>query len=715
MDMHYYLKQTGIQNNNFFLVLYDAGLAGVDPRDPNLSVDLKRRITRECIINYWYFLREVVRIPVQGGSVGSGARYGLHRGNLAMNFLFVLNYNQFVELPRQHGKTVGALCRYLWCYNFGTSNSEIMFIHKDHGGSKGNLKELKEIRDALPDYLQMSSATATDGKKLKVPNTIVAMQHPLNNNKIITFPSARSKDAADKLGRGCTMPMQYYDEFAFMTYNQYAYTAAIPAYSRASQNAKANRAPYGILITTTPGDLTTEQGTYAYTLRNASTPWNEMYYDFTYEQLEELRESNTNSSFFLVSYTYQQLGSGESYFKKMVVDLARDWPRIRREVMLEWSKTATNCPFKQEDLDTIKQFCREPIRTLLFGRAMQYQFLIYKDLDLRYPPIVGVDVAGALYQDSSAITVVDSMTTEVTATLNCNYMPSDDLADVIYTLVTKYMSNAIINVERNGGFGVSVLQRLCKTSVKKNLYYEIKDKVIEESFNGVRAQKKTARVRVFGTDSTKEVRARLIEILYDRVAYHKDKFIAKILHDEMESMEVKKTGKVEHTQGGHDDQVFSYLMALYVWYDGQNLMENFGLRKNTIKTDEDVEIESSYLEDSDEYERVDLDSNIIDNEEVQNQLQFIEQSSKCKLGLDFEQEMHDEEMSQFTILLDSNRDVRAAYEKKYNIEPSENMAINGHQFITLPDSIFTDGFDDDEELAYHLKKNGNLFDQFNNL
>ena len=53
-------------------------------------------------------------------------------------------------------------------------------------------------------------------------------------------------------------------------------------------------------------------------------------------------------------------------------------------------------------------------------------------------------------QDSSAITVIDSKTTRVGATLNCNYMPSDDLAQVLYELVTNYLPNAIINIERNG-------------------------------------------------------------------------------------------------------------------------------------------------------------------------------------------------------------------------------------------------------------------------
>ena len=708
IDMHYFLKRTDRTNNDFFLALFDTGLAGIDPRDPNLHPALKQRVLRECIVNYWYFLREICRIPVQGGSVSGGKRYQLNRGNLAMNFLFTLNYNMFVELPRQFGKTTAGLVRYLWVYNFGSTNSEIMFIHKDHNGSKGNLKDLKEIRDALPTYLQMSSATAIDGTKLRVPNTVVSMTHPLNNNKITTFASARSRDAADKLGRGCTMPLQYYDEFAFMLYNQYAYTAAIPAYSTASENAKSNHAPYGILITTTPGDLTTEQGQYAYSLRNNATPWNEMYYDYSYEKLEELRLANTKSSFFMIRYTYQQLGKGMEYFNKMCTDLGNDWDKIRREILLEWAKTASNCPFRKEDLDIIAQYCRDPIRTILFGSAGQYQFNVYRDLDPRFPPIIGVDVAGAMYMDSSAITVVDSATTEVTATFNCNFIPSDDLADLIYMLVKQYMPNAVVNVELNGGFGRAVVERLVKTSVKKNLYFEIKEKVIEEAFNGYRVNKNKQLVRIFGTTSTREVRARLIEILYDRVNYHKDKFIAKILHDEMEAMEVKKSGKVEHSDTSHDDQVFSYLMALYVWYDGKNLMENFSVQRNTIMTDENVEIVENNMEEDGKREQIDLEQS--DLEEVvpgiNESLEFVKNSTKIKLGYMFNNELYTQEQDQFDYLLATNKAAKAAYDEKYHNEPNDTAV----GLIRLPDSIFLDD-DSIEDDSF----NGNLFSHFTKL
>lgn len=53
IDMHNYLIAKGIQNNDFFLALFDAGLAGVNPRDPNLPTYMKGRILQECRINYW--------------------------------------------------------------------------------------------------------------------------------------------------------------------------------------------------------------------------------------------------------------------------------------------------------------------------------------------------------------------------------------------------------------------------------------------------------------------------------------------------------------------------------------------------------------------------------------------------------------------------------------------------------------------------------------
>ena len=69
------------------------------------------------------------------------------------------------------------------------------------------------------------------------------VSNPLNSNKITTAPSARNKVAANSLGRGCTIPFIYFDEYAFIPYNYIIYQSAIPAYSTASKNAISNNSP----------------------------------------------------------------------------------------------------------------------------------------------------------------------------------------------------------------------------------------------------------------------------------------------------------------------------------------------------------------------------------------------------------------------------------------------------------------------------------------
>jgi len=46
--------------------------------------------------------------------------------------------------------------------------------------------------------------------------------------------------------------MIWFDEFAFLSYNEITYKAAKPALNKACELAEQNNSPYGILITTTP-------------------------------------------------------------------------------------------------------------------------------------------------------------------------------------------------------------------------------------------------------------------------------------------------------------------------------------------------------------------------------------------------------------------------------------------------------------------------------
>lgn len=193
------LQKQGIKKNKFFLKLYDKSLAKVDPFDENLDLVTQAKIHAECKRNYWYFIRECVRIPVPGGK----KRYEIHKGNCALSWCLLNNINTIELLPRQHGKTICAVVFYLWLYLFATTNSEMAFLNKKYDDSKLNLRRLKEIRECLPVYLQMIDP-------INETNNITRVESENTGNKIVAKPTATDEAGADNLGRGCTQPCQWY-------------------------------------------------------------------------------------------------------------------------------------------------------------------------------------------------------------------------------------------------------------------------------------------------------------------------------------------------------------------------------------------------------------------------------------------------------------------------------------------------------------------------
>lgn len=686
LEVHQYLLDSGIENNRFMLVLLDPDLARIDPHDPALSAAMKTKVLKECLYNPWYFFREVVRIPDSGQA--NGVKFELSRGNLALIFCLALNLNTFLEMPRQTGKTISSLCWYLYLFNFGTANAEISFLNKKLDDSKLNLQRIREIRDLLPSYLKMDQAFAPDGSRIKGKNNVETLQHPVNNNRIRTVASARNKVAAASLMRGRTTPIIYIDEYGFIQYNTIIYTNMVPAFNTAANNAKRNGTPYGMLVTTTPGMLTTDEGIEAFNMKESATPFSERWYDLTREQIFDIINSNNNSNFVYIRYTYQQLGKSEEWFRNLCINMRKDWDSIRREVLLEWSNSTENSPFRAEDLDTIKGLLRQPINTVLL--LNKYELKIYEKINMKYPPIMGVDVSGGYQRDSSAITIVDSYSTRVTAELNSNFISTPELALIIYNIVSQWMPNAVVNIERNGGFGSSVIARLLQTSIKKNLFYTIKDKVVEERVLGSAIHRRTQKTKVYGSDSTKAEREKLMEILRDRVEYHKDKIISPTIYEELCGMEVKKSGKIEHSSNTHDDQVFSWLWALFVYYEGGDLMNNWGITKRVLRTDADLE---EAVIDIQEDTNIQIESiDVEQNEEINAQLEAIQNAPGKKL---YEQWMQEEQAKDDAVMdkLLSDRAVRKSLSERYNalLKPQTNVQ-------TIPTEVFLNFNKDDYEI-----------------
>ena len=673
LDMHNYLKLKGVRNNAFMLMLYDPDLANIDPRDPHLDFRWQARILRECELNYWYFLREVVRIPDQGGSLG-GIPYKLHRGNLAYNFLALLNLDTFLILPRQQGKTMSACIRYLYLFNFGTTQSAIYLLNQSHEKSKENLQHIKNVRAMLPSYLRMDKPIGSRGL-LKVPDRAETLGHHLNLNIIKTVPSARNKINAGNLIRGKTVPLLWFDEYAFIPFVKEVYLNGVPAYKTAAMNAKRNGKAYGILITTTPGDLMTEEGMDAFDLMQNATPFNEDWYDFSYSKIMNIVGRNKRNNFVFVQFSWEQLGLSNEWFQEICKDMLYDWDKIKREILLEWNVSTPNAAFSPEQLEAIHRAVQDPIKTILIFDKFPVDIYWYPEYfgnAPKYPPIIGVDVSGGFSKDYSAMTIIDSKTTKPFATLKDNSIDPDDLAYVIEEIVSKYMPNAVINVEKNG-IGGSVVKILKKSKVRDNLYYEIKDRVLEEKFDGVHIRKQKVKTRVFGLDSSKEKRNDLIEILRERARDHKDKFVAKELWEEFRGLEVKRNGKVEHSNQSHDDLTFSYLMAMYVWTYGQDLWQ-WGIEKTTLKTDDDVDEEVKTDSTVNIASKINMAVNYDEDSELYKATKELEKLKKASGTLYnvwlAQERQKDQEALQDLLSTPLGRE---AYARKYNIQNPDDI------------------------------------------
>lgn len=593
------LRKVGVENNMFFLRLYDESLQRVNPFSENLTEEQMIRILNECMINPWYFLRECVRIPDQGGN---GVPYQLHRANLAATFCFLLGIDHYLVIPRQKGKTQSTLSIIDWAFLFGTTESEIALLNKRGDDANKNLDRLKKQRDLLPDYMQQKISYDDDGKELKERNNVRSLVNPGNGNSIITKPSANSVDAAEGIGRGATQPIQYFDEPEWTPHIKTIVEAAGPAFITASNNAKRNGAVYCRIFTSTPGDQDSPEGQESAQIIAQTCRWTEKFYDWTQEDITEYIEKNSGNGIVYIEYSYTQLGEGEEWFNAQCRVLNGNEVKIKREILLKRMRGSVNSPFEPEELDALTDLRGVILEEIFINKL--FPLILYQKLKKDRIYMVGVDVAMGYGEkrDNSALEIVDPYTLEIVAEFKSPYIGEIDYIKFIYSLLRYHIPKAIVIIERNKGG--AIIEALRQTEYAPNIYFENNTDTI--AANNTQKldtkgflQQESERRRMFGVWTGEASRARMFDLLYAHMKEKKEKFIGHYLIDDILSLVVNRSGKVIAGPGFHDDCVMAYLMVLYVYYHGSNL-SRFGFVKGFLPEDEKKNLGLSYEEVYDE-------------------------------------------------------------------------------------------------------------------
>ena len=570
LKMTLLLQEMGISNCYFHLKLLDKGLKDVDPYDKNLSDEMKIRIIRECADNRWYFYREVFRVSENGAGtgVGGGSPFILNRGNLAYLWAMEMNISTYLIMPRQTGKTWAAIADFTWTHQF-CKGSTLLHFNKNQKEANLNLGRIQAAIRMLPMWLQHSNTDNLDGsEKRMVKNNEKTIKNRIDST-IEAMASAGNEEKADQLARGRTSSKIWYDELAFIFFNETIYSAVTPAYEKARELAIKNDAPYAISITTTPGDLATPHGEFAYRMMTNSIPFRENFYDMSRNKLyDRINHTPDKMPFLFIQYSYLQLGETEEWYLYRYKNLNNPL-RARREYLLEWMNSNGNSPFDPDDVELIGELSRQRETTSETYKLNKYfDLTVYGEYHGKKPVLIGVDVAGSMGRDSNAVVVVHPETLHPLAIFRSNMIDLNKFRKVIMTIVRKMYPNCILTIERNS-VGKGLIDELLDTSIGRVLYREKKKRVIDMGVNAVN-RKRTVEGIEYGHLTNQTTRSQMMETLESLVHNSPSHLGYKELYDEIRFLEVKN-GRIDHSNATHDDVTMAYMGVLWIVRYGTGL------------------------------------------------------------------------------------------------------------------------------------------------
>ena len=591
------LKTLGIKNYYFMLRIDNPRIADIDPFNPNITKQEIQALWLEYQTNMWIFIRDCVRMRTDKGIVP----YCLHRGLAAALWCFERSQDFCLTEPRQTYKTTGTVGGpVLWAFQT-SQNMKGHFFGKETDNTKRNLQHLKSNIELLPQWMQFIKYIGDDGKVKKSRQATEKLENGLRKNVIEIHPKPTSLAHAQGMGRGGSGTILYFDEIEFTPYFGEILSNSAPLYKTASDNAAAIGLPHCRIMTTTPGNLDTKEGRDAMPIIESMIPWTEKIYDMTEDQIKEYKSAFKDEyhaadnekkhtreviDVFYMEYQYFQVRKDYNWVMEQY-QLSGDKMAIRREILLQRLRGSNASPFDPEDIEyLISHMIKSPREMLLCGKWMfklyshgaGLQFGKEKDFDEKIPYLVGIDPAPGGGGDNFSVTIVNPYNLKIAAEFKSPYISGPMAVQMLVELVHEHIPNAVLIPEKNS-MGIYLIQMLCDTDVKRNLYWSESKRQLEEMTeeNGADSELKAISQawKKYG-HWTGNNRNAMFELLFQHMAVCKDILLTEYLVNDICQLIRTPTKRIEADKGQHDDCIMSYLIAVYTFYTGDNL-PTFGI------------------------------------------------------------------------------------------------------------------------------------------
>lgn len=330
------------------------------------------------------------------------------------------------------------------------------------------------------------------------------------------------------------------------------------------------------------GDLDTKPGEAAEKILKKTIKWSESFYNKDPDEIRAMIKKNESNGIIYIEYFYYQIGLDNDWLKEISTKIG-DPLTVRREILLQRLHGSDLSPFPRDAVEYISGQIQTPIDELYV--ASYYRFDIYSPLKKNVPYLIGIDCSTGTGSDNNAITIVDPYTVRPVAEFASPYIGETDYMMLIRRLVKDYIPRAIVIIERNS-VGDAIIDGLMRTDIAGRLYFDKDKDLVEQRMREAQTTESIlahkARLKsYYGVYTQGKSREDMMSILSRRINENKDDFITKNVITDISGLIRTSSGKIEARPGGHDDSIMSYLMAMYVYYHGNNLAA-FGFFRTDI-------------------------------------------------------------------------------------------------------------------------------------
>ena len=122
-------------------------------------------------------------------------------------------------------------------------------------------------------------------------------------------------------------------------------------YLAARDSAKAAKAPYGNVFTTTAGFLSNDSGKYAYKLYSESLRWSEKLLDCENEEdlINTIKKNSPGGRVqVLCEFNHRQLGKTDEWLKEKIADALSEGENAEADFLNKWAEGSETSPISKD-------------------------------------------------------------------------------------------------------------------------------------------------------------------------------------------------------------------------------------------------------------------------------------------------------------------------------------------------------------------------------